>query len=116
VLVILRGDTSSPKAPQRHDPTVIEVEESKDRSLLAPENAVLLRPKNEDALRDEQTKSLECEVDRFVMELHIAREAMKLHLLRAWHRASDGDCCRHLTATGLPGAGLAPIGACLRAM
>ena len=50
----------------------------KDTFLLAAENALRSRPKDEEALREEQIKKLERKVGQLVMELDIAREAMKL--------------------------------------
>ena len=79
VLSILRGETSVQEAARKHDLTVAEVEEWKDRFLLAAENALRSRPKDEDALKDEQIKKLERKVGQLVMELDIAREALKLH-------------------------------------
>jgi len=43
VLAILRGDTSIQEAARRHDLTMAEVEEWKDRFLLAAENALRTR-------------------------------------------------------------------------
>ncbi len=53
--------------------------EWKDTFLLAAENALRSRPKDEEALHQEQVKKLERKVGQLVMELDIAREALKLH-------------------------------------
>ncbi len=78
VLSILRGDTSVQEAARKHDLTVAEVEEWKDRYLLAAENALRSRPKDEDALKDEQIKKLERKVGQLVMDMEILQEANKL--------------------------------------
>jgi transposase-like protein len=78
VLSILRGETSVQEAARKHDLTVAEVEEWKDRFLLAAENALRSRPKDEEALKDEQIKKLERKVGQLVMDMEILQEASKL--------------------------------------
>jgi transposase-like protein len=78
VLGILRGETSVQEAARKHGLTVAEVEEWKDRFVLAAENALRSRPKDEDALKDEQIKKLERKVGQLVMDLEILKEASKL--------------------------------------
>jgi hypothetical protein len=55
-----------------------EVEEWNDCWLLAAEDGLRSRPKDEEALREKQIKKLERKVGQLVMELDIAREALKL--------------------------------------
>jgi transposase-like protein len=76
---ILRGEISVQEAARKHDLTVAEVEEWKDRFLLAAENALRSRPKDEAALKDEQIKKLERKVGQLVMDMDILQEASKLH-------------------------------------
>jgi transposase-like protein len=57
VLSVLKGETSIQEAARKHGLIVAEVEEWRDRFLLAAENALRSRPKDEEALRDEQVKS-----------------------------------------------------------
>lgn len=78
VFSILRGDTTVVEAARKHGLTVAEVEHWKDALLLGAENALRSRPKDEEALQQEQIKKLERKVGQLVMELDIAREAMKL--------------------------------------
>jgi hypothetical protein len=47
--------------------------------LLAAENSLCLRPKDEEALREKQIKKFERKARQLVMEIDIAREAMRLH-------------------------------------
>jgi len=53
VLSILRGETSVQEAARKHGLTVAEVEEWKEKFLLAAENALRSRPRDEEALREE---------------------------------------------------------------
>jgi len=78
VLGILRGETSAQEAARKHGLTVAEVEEWKDRFVLAAENALRSRPKDEEALKDEQIKKLERKVGQLVMDIEILKEASKL--------------------------------------
>jgi transposase-like protein len=78
VISILRGDTSVQEAARKHGLTVAEVEEWKDRFVLAAENALRSRPKDEEALKDEQIKKLERKVGQLVMDIEILKEANRL--------------------------------------
>ena len=77
VLSILKGETSAPEAARSHGLTVAEVEDWKDRFLLAGENGLRARPKNEEALREEQIKKLKQKVGELVLDIDIFKEAMK---------------------------------------
>jgi transposase-like protein len=79
VLSIVKGETTAVEAARKHDLTVAEIESWKGTFLLAAENALRSRPKDEEALHQEQVKKLERKVGQLVMELDIAREALKLH-------------------------------------
>ena len=58
VLSILRGETSAQEAARKHGLTVAEIEGWQERYLLAAENALRSRPRDEEALKDEQIKKL----------------------------------------------------------
>ena len=77
VLSILKGETSAQAAARKHGLTVAEVEEWRDRFLLRAENALRARPKDEDALKDEQIKKLKQKVGELVLDVDILREAAK---------------------------------------
>lgn len=79
VFSILKGETTAVEAARKHDLTVADIESWRDTFLLAAENALRSRPKDEEALHQEQVKKLERKVGQLIMELDIAREAMKLH-------------------------------------
>ena len=77
ILSILKGETSAQAAAGKHGLTVAEVEEWRDRFLLGTENALRARPKDEDALKDEQIKKLKQKVGELVLDLDILKEASK---------------------------------------
>ena len=54
VLSIVRGETSVAEAARARGPTVAEVEEWQERFVAAAENALRSRPKDDEALKDEQ--------------------------------------------------------------
>ena len=77
VLSIVKGETSAQAAARKHGLTVAEIEEWRDRFLLAAENALRARPKDEEALKDEQIKRLKQKIGELVLDLDILREATK---------------------------------------
>jgi transposase-like protein len=79
VLSILKGETSIQEAARGHGITVAELEDWKERFLLAAENALRVRPKDEEALREEQVKKLKQKIGDLVMDIDILREAAKRH-------------------------------------
>ena len=79
VLSILQGETSAQEAARKHGLTVAEVEDWKERFLAAAENALRARPKDEEALKDEQIKKLKQKVGELVLDMDILQEAIKGH-------------------------------------
>ena len=77
VLRILKGQTSVTQAARQHGLTVAEVEDWQDRFLLGAENALRTRPKEEEALKDEQIKKLKQKVGELVLDNDHLREALK---------------------------------------
>jgi transposase-like protein len=77
ILSILKGETSATEAARKHGLRVAEVEQWKDQYLLAGENALRARPKDEEALKDEQIKKLKQKVGDLVMDMDILKEAVK---------------------------------------
>jgi transposase-like protein len=61
VVSVLKGETSVAAAARKHGLTVAEVEEWRERFLLGAENASRTRPRDEEALKDEQIKRLKPE-------------------------------------------------------
>jgi transposase-like protein len=79
VLSIIKGETSVQQAARQHGITVAELEDWKERFLLAAENALRARPKDEEALREEQIKKLKQKIGDLVMDIDILKEAAKRH-------------------------------------
>ena len=79
VLSILKGETSIQEAARQHGLTVAELEDWKERFVLAAENALRARPKDEEALKDEQIKKLKQKIGDLVMDIDILKEAVKRH-------------------------------------
>ncbi len=77
VVSILKGETSVAEAARKHALTVAEVEDWRDRFLLGAENALRSRPKDEEALRDEEIKKLKQKVGELVLDNDILKEALK---------------------------------------
>lgn len=77
ILSILKWETSVQQAARKHGLTVAEVEEWQERFLLAAENALRARPKDEEALKDEQIKKLKQKIGELVLDLDIVKEATK---------------------------------------
>ena len=79
VLSLLRGETSVQEAARKHGLTVAQVEDWKEQFLLGAENALRSRPKEEEALKDEQINKLKQKVGELVLDLDIYKEAMRGH-------------------------------------
>ena len=62
---------------RKHGLKVAEVEEWRDRFLLGAENALRSRPKDEEALKDEQIKKLKQKIGDLVLDNDILKDAMK---------------------------------------
>jgi hypothetical protein len=77
VLSILKGETSLQEAARTHGLTVAEVEDWKEKFLAAAENALRARPKDEEALKDEQIKKLKQKVGELVLDMDILKEAQR---------------------------------------
>ena len=78
VLSILKGETSAKEAARKHGLKVGEIEEWKDRFLLGAENSLRSRPRDEEALKDEQINRLKRKIGDLVMDLDIIQTAIKL--------------------------------------
>lgn len=77
VVSVLKGETSVAEAARKHGLTVAELEDWRDRFLLGAENALRSRPKDEEALKDEQIKKLKQKIGDLVLDNDILREALK---------------------------------------
>ena len=77
VLSMLKGETSVAEAARTHGLTVAEVDDWREKFLLGSENALRSRPKDEDAVKDEQIKKLKQKIGDLVLDNDILREALK---------------------------------------
>jgi transposase-like protein len=107
ILSILKGETSAQAAARKHGLTVAEVEEWRDRFLLGAENALRARPKDEDALKDEQIKKLKQKVGELVLDLDILKEASKDRPF-APKTSDESGAARGVGASGLSGSRRGP--------
>jgi transposase-like protein len=78
IISLLKGETTAAEAARRHGLKVAEVEEWRDRFLFGAENALRARPKEDEALREEEVARLKREVGELTMHLDILREAARL--------------------------------------
>ena len=78
VLSILKGETSIAEAARKHGLKVAEVEDWQERFLLAAENALRSRPRDDEALKDEEIKRLKQKVGELVIDLDIVKTANRL--------------------------------------
>ena len=79
VLSIVKGETSIQEAARQHGLTVAEIEDCKERFFIGAENALRARPKDDEALREEQIKKLRQKIGDLIMDIDILREAAKRH-------------------------------------
>jgi transposase-like protein len=74
---ILKGETSVAEAARQHGVTVAEVETWREKFLLGAENALRSRPRDEEALKEEQIKKLKQKIGDLVLDNDILREPLK---------------------------------------
>ncbi len=77
VVSILKGEASVAEAARKHGLTVAEVEDWREKFLLGAENALRGRPRDEEALKDEQIKKLKQKIGDLVIDNDMLREALK---------------------------------------
>jgi transposase-like protein len=77
VVSILKGETSAAEAARKHGLTIAEVEDWREKFLLGAENALRNRPRDEEALKDEQIKKLKQKIGDLVLDNDILQEALK---------------------------------------
>ncbi len=77
VLSILKGEMTVEEVAGRHGLAVSEVEEWKERLLVAAHNALRSRPRDEDALKDEQIRRLKQKVGELILDVDALKEALR---------------------------------------
>jgi hypothetical protein len=78
VVSLLKGETTAAEAVRRHGLKIGEVEDWRDRFLLRAENALRARPKDDEALREEELNRFNRKVGELTMDLDILRTAARL--------------------------------------
>ena len=77
VLTILRVETSVQEAARAHFLAVAEIESWQERFLIAAKNALRSRPRDEEAVREEEVKSLKQKIAELVLDNDILKESLK---------------------------------------
>jgi len=77
VVSILKGETSVAEAARQQGLTVAEVEGWREKFLPGAENALRSRPKDDEAVKDEQIKKLKQKIGDLVLDHDMLREALK---------------------------------------
>ena len=77
VVSLLKGETSVAEAARTYGLTVAEIEDWREKFLLGSENALRSRPRDEDAVKDEQIKKLKQKIGDLVLDHDLLREALK---------------------------------------
>lgn len=77
VLSVLKGELSEEDGAKRHGLTVSEIADWKDRVLQAAHNALRSRPRDADAIKDEQIRRLRQKVGELVVDVDMLKEAIQ---------------------------------------
>jgi transposase-like protein len=77
VLGILKGEMSIEEGARRHGLTAGEIEDWKERMLVAAHNALRSKPRDEEAVREEQFRRLKQKVGELVLEVDTLKEALR---------------------------------------
>jgi len=77
VMSIVKGETSAAEAARKHSLTIAEIERWQEQFFAAGENALRVRPKDEEAAKDEQIERLQRKVGELVLDIDILKEANK---------------------------------------
>ena len=77
VVSILKGETTVAEAARQHALTVDEVEDWREKFLPGAENALRSRPRDEEAVKDEQIKKLKQKIGNLVLDNDILLQALK---------------------------------------
>ncbi len=81
VLSILKDEITAEECARRHGLTVSEIGEWQERMLVASHNALRSRPRDSDAMKDEQIRRLQQKIGELVLEVDLLKEA--LHRIRS---------------------------------
>lgn len=77
MLSILRGELSVAEGASKHSLAEAEIESWKERLLEGGRNALRSRPRDENAVKDEQIRRLKQKVGELVLDNDMLREALR---------------------------------------
>jgi hypothetical protein len=77
VLSILKGEITIEEGARQHGLAAVEIEDWKERMLVAAHNALRSRPRDADAIKDEQIRRLQQKVGELVVDVDTLREALQ---------------------------------------
>jgi hypothetical protein len=89
VLSVLKGELSEEDGARRHGLTVAEIADWRDRVLHAAHNALRSRPRDADAIKDDQIRRLRQKIGELVVDVDVLKEA--LQVARSAHDTDLGD-------------------------
>jgi hypothetical protein len=77
VLSVLKGETTVEEGARQHRLTTSEIEAWINRMVTAAHNALRSRPRDADAIKDEQIRRLQQKVGELVVDVDLLREALR---------------------------------------
>jgi transposase-like protein len=78
VLSVLKGELSEEDGARRHGLTVAEIADWRDRVLQAAHNALRSRPRDADAIKDDQIRRLRQKIGELVVDVDVLKEALQV--------------------------------------
>jgi hypothetical protein len=78
VLSVLKGELSEEDGARRHGLTVAEIADWRDRVLQAAHNALRSRPRDTDAIKDDQIRRLRQKIGELVVDVDVLKEALQV--------------------------------------
>jgi transposase-like protein len=77
VLSVLKGEITEEDCARRHGLTVAEIVDWRDRVLQAAHNALRSRPRDADAVKDDQIRRLRQKIGELVVDVDTLKEALE---------------------------------------
>ncbi|PYQ42303.1 MAG: hypothetical protein DMF77_13280 [Acidobacteria bacterium] len=78
VLSVLKGELSEEDGARRHGLTVAEIADWRNRVLQAAHNALRSRPRDTDAIKDDQIRRLRQKIGELVVDVDVLKEALQV--------------------------------------
>jgi transposase-like protein len=77
VLRVLKGEITVEEGARQHRLAAAEISEWRDRMLAAAHNALRSRPRDTDAIKDEQIRRLQQKIGELVVDVDLLKEALQ---------------------------------------